>query len=987
MTLTPSQLAAVTRTGQDVCVIAGPGSGKTRVLTERFAWLVETMDVSPRSILAITFTNKAAAEIRDRVTRRVTHHEIHQAPISTLHAFCIRVLKEFSLAAGLDPTIELWDERLAQAELHSSVEEVLNTAAQSEVLALRQLFTSWCVREPSRELASLYNQIASLSGDIPDPLPPTDPASWLLQLDSLAAQVLAAPAVKPKSAEFRSNFADWFALLPREPGWPLLAHLGRIPGRASLTKELQVASKAFCETAAEAATAIVSFLTRQESHYLHTLLQRIAETYSARKHAAARMDFHDVEHFTIRLLETQPAIRTLLQNRYEHILMDEMQDTNPVQWRLLDLLRTPGGFFAVGDINQSIYGFRHGAPELFAAYRSRVGNFDTLAENFRSRAEILAYTESVLRGEEGMEDPQFQAARKFVTSNRPVVVANFDRASEESAWLAAEIQSLYGSFVVEDKQTGQLRRAAYRDIAILVRKMNAMETIAAALSTAGIPTRLSGGRAFFDRQEVIDLLNYLSYLANPLDRIVEAAVFRSPLASLSDHHLLAGHRNATFDAFVSSQRQDLDFTPPDLLVSRALDHSGYPLSPNVEKLLAILRTEWQRGARNLRAFMDDMEAMRSAAAEKTADETEREDAVSLFTVHAAKGLEFPIVFVAQSRFVSNNKSDSLRFHPKAGVGICWTNPTSGKTAKDAVYAAIDAHAKSQEEKEERRLLFVALTRAEQKLYVSWDGDRRNGWLKQLKDKPAPPLSDGPDPLGPIAPLDAHESRPALLLSPLPPQPHAFSSSTPTDLAKFAHCPRQFFLDSLAGLSRLPRAGPPRALSLGTDLHDFLAGLSVDSPDPEVLALAEVFTRSPLGQRAARASRLEREFDFVLALGDLVLEGQMDLWFLEANEAVIVDYKTDRSSTHASYYFPQLAVYKEVLRRLLPATPVRAYLHFLRPDEVIEVTNNLDPAFLERFRTADSFPPQPGVHCLRCPHLEAACPISRYEVPNRNDSIE
>ncbi|MCX6609450.1 MAG: UvrD-helicase domain-containing protein, partial [Acidobacteria bacterium] len=128
MKLTPQQDTAIHRIGQDVCVIAGPGSGKTRVLAERFAWLVSDKNISPRNILALTFTEKAANEIKERVSKS-DHPDIEFAPISTFHGLCKRILSEFSIAAGLDPATELWDERIADAELHRSAEQVLNQAA------------------------------------------------------------------------------------------------------------------------------------------------------------------------------------------------------------------------------------------------------------------------------------------------------------------------------------------------------------------------------------------------------------------------------------------------------------------------------------------------------------------------------------------------------------------------------------------------------------------------------------------------------------------------------------------------------------------------------------------------------------------------------------------------------------------------------------------------------------------------------------------
>jgi ATP-dependent exoDNAse (exonuclease V) beta subunit len=990
MKFTPSQRAAIERRGQDVCVIAGPGSGKTRVLTERFAWLVG-QGVSPKSILAITFTEKAANEIRSRVLKRVAGEEIRQAPISTLHSFCLRTLKEFSIAAGLDPGVDLWDDRVAKAELYACVEEVLNAAAARELGALRALFTTWSVRDPSLELCRLYEKIWSLSDSIPAPEAAIDPAPALARLQDLGANIVAAPASTGKSQEFHTNFRAWFASFRAAVDWETLRQLQSLPKRGTLPKGLKEPAAAFYELAEQTENLLVSALTQEEKRFLLELLARIAERYAARKRAAARMDFKDVEHETIRLLERRPDIRTLLQNRYEHILMDEMQDTNPVQWRLLNLLRTPGGFYAVGDINQSIYRFRYAAPQLFRDYRAGLESVgaavDRLRDNFRSRAEILAYTETVLAGEDGIEGPESRAGRRFQSSNAPVSIAGFEKQEDELAWLVAEIRTLGDSFIVEDKESGRLRHARLADIAVLVRTSSSGELVSAALSEAGIASTVSGGRDFFQQQEVIDLLNYLAHLANPLDTLAAAAVLRSPLVGLSDEDLSRGNRDAAFTEFYRAQRRDLDFVPPDILICRALDRGAYlaTLAPaaqaNVSKFLDILRKLWKEAPRTIRAFVDELTAMRIASDEKAATLTDSGDAVSILTVHAAKGLEFPVVFVFDAHREGSGRADSLNFHENHGVGVSWLNPLTGKRAADREYAAIAEVEKSEQAHENQRLLYVALTRAEQKVYISWASKQKRGWRKYLQDHPAPPYVERAVE-SVIDPVPAPPDFVEYTLGALPPLQPVTASATPTGLAQFAMCPRLFFLDHLCGLAQWPHpaeGAPPasdvpfadgNAKEFGAEVHEILAGIPRENRTAQ--ALAEVFWRSELGQRAQRASRIEREFDFVYAEGELVIEGQIDLWFVEGGEAVVVDYKTDRSELRAPAYFTQLAVYKKVVAKLAPGLPLRAYLHFLRPDKIVEVTASLDPALLDRYVHATHYETAPGEHCQRCRHFNTAC---------------
>jgi ATP-dependent exoDNAse (exonuclease V) beta subunit len=1003
MILTPDQKAAIERFGQDVCVIAGPGSGKTRVLTERFAWLVQ-QGVSPRAILAITFTEKAAKEIQSRVQKRLPLPEVRQAPISTLHGFCVRALKEFAIAAELDPAMELWDDRQASAQLHASFEEVLNEAAAKELLALRRLFAAWGAEEPAKELVEIYKKIWSLSDELPESAGREWDDRRFQDLERLAHALLATAPTTEKSREFHANFQQWWREFRAEPSWQTLERLQSPPKRGNLPRALKEASEPLYETFERVSLELADALTRQERRYLNELLRRGAEKYEAKKHAAARIDFRDLEHRTIRLLKKRPDIRLLLQNRYEHILMDEMQDTNPVQWRLINLLRTPGGFFAVGDINQSIYRFRYAAPELFREYRATLeaagGEVDHLTGNFRSRSEILALTEQALGTAPGISRPRSEAKRQFRTANAPIQLRDCASTNEEFAWIAEEVKSILQTFVVEDKESRELRRATLADIAILVRTTKLGEAIASTLAAAEIPSVLGGGRGFFEQQEVIDLVRYLAYLANPLDRISEAAVLRSPLVGLSDEDLRSGRRAPDFDAFFTAQRQDLDWLAPSVLLSEALDRSGYlDLLPahrqaNVAKFLELTHRQWSAGPRTIRAFVDEIEAMRAASDEKSATPPEAADAVAILTVHTAKGLEFPVVFLAGAGTSTRNPRRLLDFLPEAGIGGQWLNPVNGKRVNDRAFARIVQIRQEQDEEEAARLLYVAMTRAEQKLYISWHGTRKTGWLKYLKPlaglsypERATELTTGSAPAPPAA-------RPVIRLERFGPSAPRRGAVTPTALAKFAACPRRYYLDHLCGLANWPAPIAPEGIDfqdgnakeLGTEVHEVLASATQGEASQAARELADVFQQSELGRRAGEALRAEREFDFVAAFEGVVIEGQIDLWFREANQAVVVDYKTDGVSAAETaergwQYATQLAVYRAVVEKLCPDVPVRAFLYFLRPGVAVEIEDVLRPELLQRYASENAFPAKAAAHCRRCPHLGGACDVSPGSVPD------
>jgi CRISPR/Cas system-associated exonuclease Cas4 (RecB family) len=217
-----------------------------------------------------------------------------------------------------------------------------------------------------------------------------------------------------------------------------------------------------------------------------------------------------------------------------------------------------------------------------------------------------------------------------------------------------------------------------------------------------------------------------------------------------------------------------------------------------------------------------------------------------------------------------------------------------------------------------------------------------------------------------------------------------TKATVTAIAAFAKCPREYYLRHYLGLEgrarKLEAAGELSAAEFGTQVHALLAGSLVSNPDPEALRLADVFRQGPLGRRAERAKRVEREFDFLMAVDDVVLRGQVDLWFEEGGELVIVDYKTDsvtplEAHQRAGDYALQLRLYAMAVERVTGRTPDRAWLDFLRPNTVIEV--DLAPSLVDvpehvvhDFQQAQArleFPLVEAAHCHRCAFFHDLCP--------------
>ena len=983
MELSPHQRAAVERTNQDVCVVAGPGSGKTRVLIKRFAWLVNFHNISPGRILAITFTEKAATEIKERLIREFhdtpEHREaIERAWVSTIDGFCARLLQENAMEAGIAPDFSVLDQPTAVRLQRDAAEECLDELFLERPEDMRRLLEALDLstdeggKKPdlAKSLLDVYEsmRMAGL-----DELPPARPAADVWQeAKRLAWQVLGDRAPAKSHTPVAREWARAFLDLPDSPiGKMHFALAGKFP--AHLNRLGQGATRNAAEALRE---RVLDMLLAQfiEAYHdglpnlLRAAVTRFDRAYKKKKRALAALDFGDLEEESIRLLESNYFIQEETKQRFDQILMDELQDTNRLQWRLLDLIRRPGEFFAVGDVNQSIYGFRHAEPAVFTKYRDNLlaegAAIDDLRENHRSRQAILDAVTTALDHQPGIEHRPLIAAKPFDPARGPSVERLYGETEEvEASLIAARIRDL----VPEE--------CRYKDIAILVRSLNALPPIEDALDRFGIPFITSSGRTFYEAREVRDLLLFLAALVNPLDEIALAGVLRGPLFGFSDEDLLRlgepGRRRVFEDRF-GARRKLAGFVSPD----RLLDDPGYLATlnlrarANVEKLFAWLRREHRARPRPLAEMLDDLEQLREAKSEPEAPPPEAGDVVQLMTIHAAKGLEFPVVFVSALHRGTDSSSPVIAFSADAGLGAKWRNPATGESISDAAHAALMAERSDREKAEASRLLYVAMTRAESRLFLTYKKVKNpRGWVKLVESPvkaeqsaPAPrdaPKSDRAQNLDDITFVE----RPALT-------GQHDSSASVTSVVLFEQCPRKYFLDRYLGIRDQPDRPGTGAADLGTEVHKILAGGESEMPEAHQLAA-----------RAPKIQNATREFDFRYAAGDIVLRGQIDVFYEQDGQLIVADYKTDREE-YPQQYALQLKIYAMALERYLGRRPDKALLFYLRSGREVEVAlDDLESAdaaigrFLEAQQTM-RFDLKEGDHCRRCAFYKKLCPAGR-----------
>lgn len=1067
--LTPHQLRAVdvSERDRDACVVAGPGSGKTTVLVEYFRRLVEEK-VDPARILAITFTEKAAGNMRKKLAEAFAadsgvRAKLERGWVSTVHGFCARLLKENAVFAGIDPEFSVADERESWRLQQESIAAAVAALFAERPAAVRDLIHGLSSPDFEEAILSAYDAMRGAG----------------LTVEKVVAMPAPAGATREQIAEMlemlRADRLDRWDRDQRCHRDEIVEHGERIVNARDATDALR-ALAAFpaklpkCKRGTPAYDlvkrlkddvlkdfqyALITELYERERELLTEILLRFDRIYRERKRRAAVLDFADLEEFAVRLLEEHPETRARVQAQFDHVVMDEFQDTNGQQARLLELVRRAGRFYAVGDINQSIFGFRHAEPDVFRNYRDEVERRIELDDNFRSRAQILSAVETVVQGAAGIEPRPLIAGRVFdqprdlcVEAIAAVAPQMDDALQLEAGWVARRILELAG----ESEPA-----FAFKDVAVLVRNTEVLTEFTGAFDDAGIPYVVNRGRGFYDAREVNDLAQLLRVIANPRDEVALAAVLRSPLVQVSDEGLLrlrtlgddlgtslARLAPAAEPEFDSEdfrklvrfrdrlrgwrlRREQVSF---DRLLLAAIDDCGYTADPgtrawaNLEKFLAQARRA--AGRMSLDEFVEEIALVRASnPREPDAPPEDSANAVNVMTVHSAKGLEFPVVFVSALHKGVETSPPVVAFSRHIGLGARWHNPATGEDKDDLYQHAIREERNRREEEESNRLLYVAMTRAEQHLVLSLSisGRKRENWAKlvssslnldfdqprderltysapdgnpwelrlRVTDQPAAPL---PRPILADAPAPAERIAPPLIAD------QQDTNATVTAVSTFAKCPRQYYLGGYLGCEGRPRkfedGGELPAAELGTQVHALLAGIALPDADPEALRLAEVFRQSALGRRATRAARVEREFDFLMAVDDLVLRGQVDLWFEEGGELTIVDYKTDAVTAIEAHervrdYAIQLRLYAMAVERVTGRAPDRAWLHFLKPNTAIEV--DLTPSLLESpdqivrdFQQAQSrleFPLAEAAHCRRCEFFQDLCPSQYQPAAARN----
>ena len=1008
----PRDQAARARAASDfatnLVVSAGAGTGKTTLLVERILTAIGTGVARLPEIAAMTFTDKAAGELRHRLAsglrraqrlsqssearERAAEAEaaLDSATVTTIHGFCSEILRAHPLAAGLPPGFAvdrgLEGRRFAAEEWSAFAQDELGPSGRRAALWARLLgkFDLATLSEIGRVLAG---------GAISEKVLNENPLAFDLH-------AVLGPAAA-RLAEELSAAADGTEGLTKAPRtWLLdaarvLRTLASEGVPASLADPMgSVRTAKVSDADAEALEALgkrarpflkglEAFDAQLEADLFEALLP-FARRLRARQTRAGLVDFDGLLVRTRDLLRDDAAVRASLKRRFRMILVDEFQDTDPIQYEIVLFLAErrddratdayatrlePGRLFIVGDAKQSIYRFR-GAD--YAAYRKAVqhvlnqgGEELTLSSNFRSTPSILGPVNALFEeprsslwrssdylppyvpiGAERDDDGR-AAVEVWTTTAGPDATAA-ERRRAEGLVLADEIRNLAAS-------ASGIR---YDDVLILFRGFSDLPPYLRALREAGVPFVLSGGRTFFGRTEIVQAMAVLRAVADPADPIALLAYRRSPAGGVPDTELYADAAHAdsprpalvAADARLSLLRAEAASLPIDAAVRHVLENSGLvALSglafegsqrvANLEKLEAAAAEFARDGRATLLETLDALEERFESENEgdsPLADEDR--DAVRIMSIHKAKGLESSIVVLADTaalrvdRPQTNETARMARFDH--GEFVRLDGPAFRNGA--AIAASLDDHL--HRAAEDVRLLYVALTRARDRLIVFGEEDGTTPWIEAISAwktgvthrvidfparagiAPAPPSIGAPDA---VVRCDAAAAAVKALAAP--------PLRSPSDSGDAG--------DTLRAIEGAPERSIAR--EAGRIVHARLAGIDATATGAaaeEATAILLSFQGSELAPRLASLDILGREVPVLLDDDGARWSGTIDLLYRGDDGAIVVaDFKTDSSDEGATLrHGHQLRVYARAVSRAMPGSRVRAELWMLRTGRVISL---------------------------------------------------
>jgi ATP-dependent helicase/nuclease subunit A len=1133
-----------------ISVTAGAGSGKTAVLVHRYLKILLETDLPPNQVVAITFTEKAAAELKQRIVNEVNARLAEvphsaklerikagmlSAQISTIHAFCSRILREYPVEAGVDAGFSVLQgihQRLAlRKAIDSTLREIADRPDEDEIreklVALLRIFGKTRLEAHLSELVNqrevverlkrdLYCQIDSevldtwyesvqsqLEESLTDLFPIED---WLRCLSSVLeiAKGKNAAKVRELVAGVQPNMEPQEAAsLFREIAPFIVTQGGTISKRDFLGLRVKTDTiEDEIDFLVPAANHLLSFpvftdddkLLIRITRLLIDVYDEVQGTYEDRKRQSGQLDFDDLQIKVRDLLHQQESIREQLAERYPYIMVDEYQDTDQLQYEILKPLISDyksGNLFIVGDQNQSIYRFRGADVRVFDQTQKDITQYQSaltknftwegqileandlekrgdlhLPENFRLLRNLVGFVnlifEEIMGGRNEFEveyEPLVQGRTTNKSGDVELLIGSKEGAegesespADENKLIVARIQHLVGTTetVWTDEGDGEKPRPVrYSDIAILIRSRTRLPEIESALLEAEIPYKITGGIGFYQRQEIYDIGNYLQFLIDSENDVALAGILRAPFFGVSDvelyeiaqrspkklfwekvqHYAVQTDQSPTSPIGYAVQilHNHLEIyhrIPPSELIRKIVNDTGmvgvFPVGQsgeqrwaNYEKLLGIARDYERLGSTDLHDFLERLNLL--------IEEEEREgqattqlttDAVEIMTIHAAKGLEFPVVILPNLDRRATRYDQEPLVDDQLGIGFSPADPEKNyQQSKPGATQLMREHTSNKRVAEEQRLFYVGTTRARDRLILSGTlnerGEARSWfeWLFNTLEISEMPLEEvalvrkttiqalsgektrqitfdlpiriikSPDELDfaeeeKLTPSPSAEF-PLYHIDPLIPSSTSKIFSV-TELTTYTHCPTRFYLQH-----QIQIPIPERHLEEPTEaVHE------------DVNRLLNLKVR----EIASNADEVYRERHIHAEIGSHIIDGIASRLFKDSTGAWrVISYETDRIDWEeignpADYYRLQIELYALLIHRLYPEQRVMSvtiYSTDLVSAHSMEITReeliDIERAWLERIEAIQGALSSDAIGVGRFEKNREHCPLCPYFV--------
>ncbi|MEZ6143584.1 MAG: UvrD-helicase domain-containing protein [Zavarzinella sp.] len=760
---TPEQQQAIDYSDTALILSAGAGCGKTTVLTERYLRYLQQPGVQVENIAAITFTDKAATEMRQRIRsairnrlRTVTdpddasywkaHLRAMESPkIFTIHGFCTELLKTYQEYTELQPGFTVLTEIVSHNIRKSAVEDTLLNLLETDATFEKDLskivvifgwntvvsavqglvkkpnLANWleASKEDNAANAQHWLQIARTNF----------PRDWLLHVSRTQWEIQNfwryAPTIAKLWPSFKTQYEEAATL------WKTMIKEGFSARAIDRLHTLTLAPKGkdyqFSNDLKKRVTSLLAEFRKAKSdllnqiipdnteelteaaaigqHFIRVALESL-KTFQTRKLEQNAVDFDDMLVMAVDLLKDKSQVQQELHNKYQFIMLDEAQDTDPKQFELIKLLCN-GTFntlklFVVGDVKQSIYRFRGANVDLFQALKTGISESGhlQLTTNFRSHPGILRFVNSIFQ--DRLPDYEPLQAGRSIEDNQPVVeflwttpnpgdkIFADGKQRAQAKHIAFRLTQILDTddFLIFDRTTGKKRRVQAADVTILFRATTHIQKYEEALRDVGLDYYLLGGRSFFAQQEIYDLLNTLRTINQPEDQLSLIGMLRSPMACINDDSLvILARQNPKHDGNIWLAMHDADCLAPlepdqraaierirqcithwremkdhlriTELIQQVLRDTGFDASlqfepladrkqANLWKLIEIGREFDRTEDFDLGDFIERLADLvrEMAKEEEAASSPENANVITMMTIHKSKGLEFPVVVLA-----------------------------------------------------------------------------------------------------------------------------------------------------------------------------------------------------------------------------------------------------------------------------------------------------------------------------------------------------